>query len=155
MVDQPNSKVFKIPLKLHLYDLASPYPDSIFDTWLLKKPKRKYRLEKLLSAKQVKELKRYKGEFNNWLKSSGETPVLLDTSAITKNTKRFEQYFKNKGYFDTHVWVEKTILPKQKVTVEYHIKTDKRYTIDSISKNIASTSLDSLYQNAFKNQIKT
>ncbi len=72
LVDQPNSKVFGIPLKLHLYDLANPYPDSVFDTWLLKKPKRKYRLEKLLSAKQVKELKRYKGEFNNWLKILGK-----------------------------------------------------------------------------------
>ena len=153
LIDQPNSKVFGIPLKLHLYDLANPYPDSIFNTWLLKKPKRKSRLEKLLSAKQVKELKRYKGKFNNWLKSSGETPVLLDSSAITKNTKRFEQYFKNKGYFDTQVSVKKTILPKQKVTVEYHIKTDKQYTIDSISRNIASPSLDSLYQNASKNQI--
>ena len=153
LVDQPNSKVFGIPLKLRLHDLANPYPDSIFDKWLLKKPKRKYRLEKLLSAKQVKELKRYNGKFNNWLKSYGETPVFLDSSTITKNTKRLEQYFKNKGYFDTHVSVEKIILPKQKVTVEYHIKTDKQYTIDSISRNIISPSLDSLYQNASKNQI--
>jgi len=153
LVNQPNSKVFGIPLKLNLYDLANPNPDSIFDTWLLKKPKRKSRLEKLLSAKQVMELKRFKGKFNNWLKSSGETPVLLDSIAITKNTKRFEQYLKNKGYFDTHVSVEKTILPKQKITVKYHIKTGKQYTIDSISRNIASPSLDSLYQNASKNQI--
>ena len=153
LVDQPNNKVFGIPLKLQLYDLANPYPDSIFDTWLLKKPKRRSQIEKLLSPKQVTELKRYKGKFNNWLKNLGETPVLLDSSLINKNTRRFEQYFKNKGYFETQISVEKKILPKQKATVEYHIKTNKLYTIESISRNIASPSLDSLYKIASKNQI--
>ena len=98
-IDKPNKKTLGIPFKLYLHEMAVEKPDSLFDDWLDRKPKRKKLLNDLLSAKQVNEIKRYKFSFNNWLKRNGEAPVFIDSSATVKNIQRFEQYYKNKGYY--------------------------------------------------------
>ena len=40
-------------------------------------------------------------------KKNGEAPVFIDSSTIAKNIERFKQYYKNKGFFNTHVEVKK------------------------------------------------
>ena len=86
-------------------------PDSLFEEWLGRKSKRKKLKNDLLSTKQVNEIKRYKLNFNNWLKRNGEAPVFVDSTTIVKNIQRFEQYYKNKGYFNTKVEVKKVFSP--------------------------------------------
>jgi outer membrane protein assembly factor BamA len=146
LVDQPNKKVLGIPIKRNLYTLAESNPDSVFNQWLYKKPKRKKRLDQLLSSKQVKELGRYKVGFNNWLKESGEAPVFLDTVSIRKSRNRLKQFFKNKGYFDTEVKSNNILGADRKATVQYLIETGEQYTIESITEKISSPALDSLYR---------
>ena len=146
LVVQPNKKVFGIPFKRNLYNMAGSNPDSVFNDWLYRKEKRKKRLDKWLSPKQVKELRRYKLGFNNWLKESGEAPVFLDTLSSQKSINRLKQFYKNQGYFDTEV-ISKNILGiDRKATVQYFIETGEQYTIDSVSKKINSPALDSLYR---------
>src|SRR5690606_33414566 len=53
LTQKPNSSFLGIPIELHLYNLANPHPDSTFQNWLHKKPRREERLTNLLSAKQV------------------------------------------------------------------------------------------------------
>ncbi|MDX1315633.1 MAG: outer membrane protein assembly factor, partial [Eudoraea sp.] len=53
LMQKPNSRVLGYPLRLNLYNLAKPNPDSTFQVWLKKKPKREARLTRLLSEKQV------------------------------------------------------------------------------------------------------
>ena len=118
-----------------------------------RKSKRKKLLNKILSSKQVNEIKRYKSSFNKWLKKNGEAPVFVDSSTIAKNIERFKQYFKNKGFFNTHVEVKKRLLPNQKGIVQYLIQTDNQYTIESIREEINSPALDSLYNLSFKNRL--
>lgn len=152
-LDKPNKRILGIPFKLHLHEMASEKPDSIFEEWLRRKSKRKKLLNKILSPKQVNEIKRYKSSFNKWLKKNGEAPVFIDSSTIAKNIERFKQYFKNKGFFNTHVEVKKRLLPNQKGIVQYLIQTDNQYTIESIREEINSPALDSLYNLSFKNRL--
>ena len=83
------------PLELSIYNKAKYNPDSLFDNWLYKKPKRINRLNKLISNKQVNQLKRYNKLFNNWIKSTGEEPVFLNKTDIENNINRLIQYYKN------------------------------------------------------------
>ena len=152
-LDKPNKKILGIPFKLYLHEMASEKPDSIFEEWLRRKSKRKKLLNKILSSKQVNEIKRYKSSFNKWLKKNGEAPVFVDSSTIAKNIERFKQYYKNKGFFNTHVEVKKRLLPNQKGIVQYLIQTDNQYTIESIREEINSPALDSLYNLSFKNRL--
>ena len=152
-LDKPNKRILGIPFKLHLHEMASEKPDSIFEEWLRRKSKRKKLLNKIFSSKQVNEIKRYKSSFNKWLKKNGEAPVFIDSSTIAKNIERFKQYYKNKGFFNTHVEVKKRLLPNQKGIVQYLIQTDNQYTIESIREEINSPALDSLYNLSFKNRL--
>ena len=152
-VDKPNKKTLGIPFKLYLHQMAIEKPDSVFDEWLERKSKRKKKLNNLLSLKQVNEIKRYKYSFNHWLKRNGEAPVFIDSFAIANNIKRFEQFFKNKGYFNTKVEVQKILKTNQKGTVKYSIQTEDQFTIDNIKQEINSPALDSLYNLSLKNRL--
>ena len=145
LVDQPNKKIFGIPFKRNLYNMAGSNSDSVFNDWLYRKEKRKKRLDNWFSAKQVKELRKYKSDFNNWLKENGEAPVFMDTVSIQKSINRLKQFYKNKGYFDTEVISKNILGANRSATVQYFIETGKQYTIDSLSKKINSPELDSLF----------
>ncbi|MGB1362231.1 MAG: POTRA domain-containing protein [Flavobacteriaceae bacterium] len=153
LVDQPNKKILGIPLKRNLYSLAGSNPDSVFNEWLYKKENRKKRLDNWFSPKQVKELGRYKSNFNNWLKKSGEAPVFLDSTSIQKSINRLQQFYKNQGYFDTKVISKNTLSNDRKADVQYFIETGEQYSIDSISKKINSPALDSLYESSLTERL--
>ena len=148
LVDKPNKKILGIPVKRNIYSLASSNSDSLFNEWLGRKENRKKRLNNLLSPKQVRELGRYKSKLNNWLKNSGEAPVFLDSSSIRKNVNRLKQFYTNKGYFDTKVFSKNSLGIDRKAEVKYFIEPGKQYTIDSITKKINSSALDSLYESS-------
>ena len=77
---QPNSPintVFQYPLGLSIYKLASDDPDEKFETWLYKNPNRYKRLSKILSEKQITQLKRYNNSFNDFLKNLGQEPIKI------------------------------------------------------------------------------
>ena len=61
-----NSKILGIPYKLHVYNLAEKEPEANFEAWLASKPKREQRLNRLLSKKQVTQLKQYRVNIANW-----------------------------------------------------------------------------------------
>ncbi|MCB0376697.1 MAG: outer membrane protein assembly factor, partial [Sinomicrobium sp.] len=78
VLQKPNSSVLGIPLRLHIYNLAKKDPDSAFQRWLHKREKRAGRLSNFLSEKQVVELGNSYSGINNWLKKTGEAPVVID-----------------------------------------------------------------------------
>ena len=148
LVDKPNKKILGIPVKRNIYSLAGSNSDSLFNEWLGRNENRKKRLNNWLSPKQVRELGRYKSKLNNWLKNSGEAPVFLDSSSIRKNVNRLKQFYTNKGYFDTKVFSKNSLGIDRKAEVKYFIEPGKQYTIDSITKKINSSALDSLYESS-------
>ena len=108
---------------LKLKDISS---NSIVKTFNLYKHNN--RLNKLISNKQVNQLKRYNKLFNNWIKSTGEEPVFLNKTDIENNINRLIQYYKNNGYFDVKVEID-SIIKDNKAEILYKIDTDSIYTI--------------------------
>ncbi|MFT6370805.1 MAG: hypothetical protein ACJAWH_001889 [Maribacter sp.] len=147
---KPNAALLGYPLRLNLYNLAKENPDSLFQSWLNKKPNRKKRLTKALSAKQVKRL----GEsflvsgLSNLLKDIGESPVVLDTSRTRRSLQRLSSYYYDRGYFNntTHYSID-SIGRKQRATVAYQISLGQPFIVDAISNQISSKAIDSLYFN--------
>ena len=143
---QPNTTLFKIPVKRNLYLSAQQNPDSLFEVWLNKKPQRKKQLENLWSAKQIEQLRKYKIGWHQWLVGLGEPPALIDTLAVLNSQERIGQYYKNRGYFNattTH-----TILPKskQKASITYAVQTGPQYILDAINFSSNSDELVALLE---------
>ena len=146
LYQNPNPKVFTIPFGLHIYNLADQHPDSTYQNWLHKKPKREDRLIKFLSKKQVDKLGRSYSAFNKWLQKSGDAPVIIDEDKTEKSVERLKDYYYSFGWFNRKVdyTIEKT--DKKRASITYNITPNKPYLIDSISEKISSPIVDSLYK---------
>jgi outer membrane protein assembly factor BamA len=141
-----NKKILGIPFRLHLYNLSKDDPTQPFDQWLDKKPKRKERLSKWLSDKQVNQLRDYKLNFNAWLRKNGEAPSLVDSSKIALTNSLFEQYYNNLGYFNVRSTAKTDSIGEKKASIQYTIETGEVFTLDSISHVAGSKDIDSLYR---------
>jgi outer membrane translocation and assembly module TamA len=140
-----NKKFLGIPIKKMLYESAHPEPQKKFEEWLAKKEKRKKRLEKWFSPKQLIALENYSVKFNEWLKNNGEPPAVLDTNVINTSKKRIQQYYKNLGYYNVTVDHDTTHTNSKKVVLQYQIYPDKQYEIDSIKTKIDSPQIEEIY----------
>ncbi|MDG1263162.1 MAG: BamA/TamA family outer membrane protein [Flavobacteriaceae bacterium] len=152
-VSKPNKTLLGIPLKLHIYNLAEKNPDSVFDNWLNKKTKRIERLSKTYSEKQINQLRIYKKKINSWLVKSGEQPSIFSKNKLINTSKRLEQYYKNKGFFNTSTKISIDSLKPQKIKATYNITTGEPFIIGQKTKTIYSSDLDSIYQQNIKNSI--
>ncbi|MBT8282053.1 MAG: outer membrane protein assembly factor [Muriicola sp.] len=148
IVQEPNTRVLGYPLRLNLYNLAKKDPDSTFQAWLDKKPRREEKLANFLSQKQVDALGEsflVKG-YSEWLKKIGEAPVVVDTSRARKTLQRLNSYYGSKGYFNNSTTFEIVEEKrKQRAALDFLVTLGKPYYIDSLSQDIASPAIDSLY----------
>ena len=147
----PINKFLGYPLGLAINNLASQNPDEKFDVWL-KKNNRENRLKKLISQKQITQLRSYNRSFNNFLKGLGQEPVGLSEINYSDNIRRLKQFYNNIGYFDSEVNYD-TIIDNNQARVKYRVKTNDRYLLDSITVNIKSKDLDSLHRANIENSI--
>lgn len=143
---QPNKKFIGFPLGLHIYNLSSDFPETKFDTWLNKKPKREQRLNNLISPKQVQTIRRYKSFFNRWLKNTGEPPQVIDSSLIKESIDKLKQYFESQGYFSNEVSYNINKNAKQHAILSYSVNTNTQYFLDSIKFSSVSPKIDSLLE---------
>ncbi|MDM9632765.1 BamA/TamA family outer membrane protein [Robiginitalea aurantiaca] len=145
---KPNSRVLGIPLKLHLYNLAKPNPDSAYQDWLYRKENRYDRLEAILSQKQVERLGEsfFVSGLSNGLKKAGEAPVVIDSSLTQKSLDRIRAYYNTKGYFNNTGSARVDTTDKQRASTRYDIDLGKPYIIDTISYRFSSPAVDSIYQ---------
>ena len=144
---QPNAKVLGFPLKLHMYNLAKPNPDSAYQDWLYRKEKRYDRLERLLSQKQVERLGEsfFVSGLSNGLKKAGEAPVVLDSSLTQKSLDRIRAYYNTKGYFNNTGSVQVDTTGNQRVATRYDIDLGSPFMIDTITYQFSSPDIDSIY----------
>lgn len=149
LAQKPNSTILGYPFRLNLYNQAKEKPDSLYQDWLKRKPKREKRLSALLSKKQVDRLGQsfvVRG-WSNLLKRVGEPPAIIDSLRTLKSEERLSYYYGTKGYFNNTV--SSSVNPvkrKQRATLDYHIDLGKPYMIDTLATNITSMAIDSLYQ---------
>jgi outer membrane protein assembly factor BamA len=142
-----NTQLFGIPLQLHIYNLARPNRDSLFEFWLHKKPKREQKLISRLSKKQLDQLKASSIGINQWLKKTGEKPNLLDSLKINKTITNLERYYFSNGWFDRKIDFKVDTIGSKKAKLTFEINTGDPYHIGSISEKIESPVIDSLYKN--------
>ena len=156
LAQKPNSTILGYPFRLNLYNLAKENPDSLYQNWLNRKPKRKQRLNALLSEKQVRRLGQsfvVRG-WSNLLKRVGEAPSIIDSSRTQKSMDRLNYYYGSKGYFNNSVSYDiEPIKRKQRAKMKYFVKLGKPYIIDSLSNNITSNAVDSLLRINEKNAL--
>jgi len=151
---KPNGRLplFGTPFRLHIYNLARPNIDSILQAKVLDNPRKVAWKTKLLSKKQfVQELKSRKG-FNNWLKTTGEPPVIYDEQLAEKTANGMRKYYFSKGWFDAETSFEVKKDSNKRATVVYKVKKNKPYILDSITPIIATSIIDSIYKNQLKNE---
>ena len=118
-------------LRLNLFNLAKKNTDSSYKAKFRKNPAKYYRKAKLLSKKQVNRLGHsffYEG-IHNFLKKTGEAPVILDTNSTKKSINRLKSYYYNKGFFDVTTTYKADSSKIKKVGLEYIIKKGSGYNI--------------------------
>ncbi|WP_085766662.1 translocation and assembly module lipoprotein TamL [Nonlabens spongiae] len=148
-VQQPNQKIplINYPLRLHIYNLARPNRDSIYLKWMQENPEALKRRNAILSEKQTMRLGESLVGFNNWLKRTGEAPVLIEKDLIEKSKDRLRKWYWNQGYFNAEVDHKVLDLKaKKRSKIAYYINRHEPYFIDSLKTDIKSPALDSLYE---------
>ena len=147
LYQKPNSTLLGYRLRLNLYNLANLNPDSTYQAKFTNNPGKYERKAKWLSAKQVDRLGKsfwYHG-IHDFLKKTGEPPVIIDTAKTTKSLSRLRYYYFNNGYFDVKTSYTQDTISEKRGKIKYAITTNKAYFLDSIKATISSPELDSLY----------
>ncbi|KLT71535.1 MULTISPECIES: BamA/TamA family outer membrane protein [Flavobacterium] len=148
MYQKPNGTLLGYKLRLNLYNLANLNPDSTYQAKFKNNPGLYERQSKLLSAKQVDRLGQsflYKG-IHEFLKNTGEAPVIIDTSKTKKTLLRLKFYYFNNGYFNVKTAYNIDSIGRKKAKINYNITTGPAYLLDSVRTSILTPALDSLYK---------
>ena len=148
LYQKQNTSILGYRLRLNIYNLAKQKTDSIYRAKFAHNPKKYSRKVKWLSKKQVKRLGEsfwYSG-VHNFLRKTGEAPVILDTVSTKKSLRRLKSYYYTRGYFDVTANYKIDSVGKKKVKLSYNIIKGNPYIIDSINSHISSKPLDSIYQ---------
>jgi len=141
---KPNKKILNL-FKFHLfvYNLANQekyqlaYPKQVEKRRLLNE-KRKQKKKKERNAEPF--------NFNKWLMTIGEAPVIIDTSIINRSSKQLETLLKNHGYFDAVVKDSVKLNNKLKTAEAFFkIKVGAPYTLGEIKFEIADPNIASIF----------
>ncbi|HSN49541.1 MAG TPA: BamA/TamA family outer membrane protein [Flavobacterium sp.] len=148
LYQKPNSSVLGYRLRLNLFNLAKPNPDSSYQAKFTNHPGKYEKQSKLLSSKQVDRLGQsfwYKG-IHQFLKKTGEAPVIVDTVRSSKSVKRLNYHYFNKGFFNVKTNYKLDSISAKKAKIKYTITTGNPYFIDSLKTTIYTPALDSMYK---------
>ena len=150
---QSNKKFLGIPFGKILYEFSSTNTSDKFDLWINKKENRRKNLEKIISNKQINALNNYTSKFNEWLRKTGEPPAFLKKNEIEISKKRIVQYYKNLGYYNVNVSIDSKKIKEKKIILKYKVERNQKYLIESITTEIESPQLKTLYDDNIKNQL--
>ena len=148
LYQKPNSSIFGNHLRLNLFNLANPNPDSTYQAKFANNPRKYNRKSKWLSAKQVDRLGKsfwYHG-IHDFLKKTGEPPVIIDTAKTNKSVLRLKYYYFNDGFFNVKATSKSDTLSAKKAIIKYTVTTGKPYFLDSLRTTIQTPVLDSMFQ---------
>jgi len=155
LAQKPNRTSLGMPLSLYFYNFGNPDFEMTFDEWIENHPKKYNRYEGLFSKKQTFVIYNNKKNLNNWVLNKGEAPVIFDDSKARRSANTLKDYFISIGFFEAEVDFATRQVGEKELAVDYNVNTNKQYFIDSVSTEIESTVLDSLYvQNRLNSYIK-
>ncbi|MFH6972125.1 translocation and assembly module lipoprotein TamL [Flavobacterium petrolei] len=148
LYQKPNSTLLGYRLRLNLYNLANLNPDSTYQAKFANNPEKFKRKSKWLSEKQVNRLGKsfwYHG-IHDFLKRTGEPPVIIDKEKADKSLLRLKYYYFNNGFFNVNATYNVDTLAIKKAKIKYAITPGNAYFLDSLRTTILTPTLDSLYQ---------
>ena len=148
LYQKPNSSILGYRLRLNLFNIAKPNPDSSYKAKFVNNPGKYERMSKWLSAKQVDRLGHsfwYEG-FHNFMKKTGEAPVIIDTVRSNKSLIRLKYHYFNNGFFGVKANYTLDSLSAKKAKIKYTIATGNPYFLDSLKTSIKTVALDSMYR---------
>jgi outer membrane protein assembly factor BamA len=156
LYQKPNSTLLLgYRLRLNLYNLANLNPDSTYQAKFTNHPGKYERKSKWLSAKQVDRLGKsfwYHG-IHDFLKKTGEPPVIIDSTKTKKSILRLNYYYFNNGFFNVDAAYKVDTVAPKRAKIEYEISTGKPYFLDTVQTTIATPVLDSLYKTIKSNSL--
>lgn len=155
LYQKPNGKfpLFGIPIRLHIYNLARPNIDSIVNAKYRNPNDPKTGLKNFLSLKQYEAMVNSKKNFNSWLKSTGEPPIIINTVRAEKSTNNLKTYYYKNGWFNADASYKIDTTGTQRAIINYDVKTGDAYFLDSIRTKIYSPVIDTLYKTIKKNSL--
>ncbi|MFV8331927.1 BamA/TamA family outer membrane protein [Flavobacterium sp. GSP14] len=148
LYQKPNSTLLGYRLRLNLYNLANLNPDSTYQAKFTNNPEKFRRKSKWLSEKQVNRLGKsfwYYG-IHDFLKKTGEPPVIIDKDRADKSLLRLKYYYFNNGFFNVDASYKIDTLSVKKGRIKYAITSGNAYFLDSLKTTILTPALDSLYE---------
>ncbi|MFV8373402.1 BamA/TamA family outer membrane protein [Flavobacterium sp. LB2P74] len=148
LYQKPNSTLLGYRLRLNLYNLANLNPDSTYQAKFTNNPEKFQRKSKWLSEKQVNRLGKsfwYHG-IHDFLKRTGEPPVIIDKDRADKSLLRLKYYYFNNGFFNVNATYKIDTLSIKKAKIKYAITSGNAYFLDSLRTTILTPALDSLYE---------
>lgn len=155
LYQKPNSTLLGYKLRLNLFNLATPNPDSVYQAKFTKHPGKYERMSKWLSAKQVDRLGKsfwYHG-IDDFLKQTGEPPVIVDTIRTSKSISRIKYFYFNKGFFDVKANYKLDSISVKKAKIKYTITTGNPFFLDTVTTSIKTPALDSLYKTRISSSV--
>ncbi|WP_449566803.1 translocation and assembly module lipoprotein TamL [Lutimonas saemankumensis] len=156
LAQKPNRRSLGMPLSLYFYNFGNPDFEMTFDEWIQNHQKKYDRYERFFSKKQTYIIYSNKKAVNNWFLNKGEAPVIFDESKARKSASTLKDYYISKGFFEADVKYDTLSLGEKEVSVNYNVTTKTQYRIDSVTADIESPVLDSIYKaNLDKTFLKT
>ena len=145
LVQKPNRTTLGMPLPLYLYNFGNTDFEMTFEEWAANHQKKYKRYERIFSKKQTFVIYKNKRGLNNWLLTKGEAPVIYDASKAVRSSNTLRDYYISQGYFEAKVEHDLDSVGEKQVRVNYRITPKEQYYIDSVTTDIESASLDSIY----------
>jgi hypothetical protein len=146
LVQKPNRSTLGVPLPLHLYNLGNIDFEPTFEEWAANHPKKYKRYENVFSKKQTFVIYKNRRGINNWFLTKGEAPVIFDPAKAVRSSNTLRDYYVSKGFFEAESSYHLDSLKEKQVRVNYRVETNQQYYIDSVTTDIESATLDSIYK---------
>ncbi|AOW22120.1 hypothetical protein LPB138_13560 [Urechidicola croceus] len=146
LIQRPNRLVAGMPIALHFYNWGNKDFLTDYEKWKDSFPGKEKFLTKTFSEKQARGFRNAKYNINQWFFKNGEAPVILDSTKTKLTAQNLQQHFINEGYFRTKIKFKENRKNNKRATVEYTISTGKIFHLDTISTNIKTPILDSIFE---------
>lgn len=146
LVQRPNQSTLGLPLSLGFYNIGNLDFEKTFDEWKENHPGKTKSYDKIFSKKQTKVIYNTHKGLNNWFLTKGQAPVIYDGEKTKKSAKSLKDYYISKGFFEADVTYDFHQIKEKQVGVDYKITTNNQYYFDSLSTEIESPILDSIYK---------
>lgn len=146
VLQRPNARTLGIPISIYFHNIGNPNAPKTPKAWGIMHPKKYNFFKSIFSEKQSISAAKSHISFNNWFLKGGEPPVIINDLKTSKTVRNLNSYFITQGYFKNNVTAKKDTLKNKKAKITYTINRGKPFFLDTITVQIPSAVLKTVYQ---------